>query len=191
MDVALLRDEGILQVGMAQQHAGVEDPNRHPSTGVAGGARLVGVDERIRLEILGMPGEVQVDTADIGRGREPPQSLRRRPAGHSRHRIPMRRGAKPVSGSSEHTCADGAHDGAHSGQRSRLPGPERNLYERRTVLCDGALHTRAEDGRMSLLGSEEQAESGYDLDRDHMSPWSEVRGRTQFRPEITAGSRKF
>ena len=76
MDVALLRDEGILQVGMVQQHAGVEDPDRHPGTRVTGGASLVGVDERIRLQILGMPGQVEVDAADIGRGREPPQSLR-------------------------------------------------------------------------------------------------------------------
>ena len=57
---------------------------------------------------------------------------------------------------------------------------------------EALLHlSRAEDGRMSLLGSEEQAESGYGLDRDHMSPWSEVRGRTQFRPEISLGQGSF
>jgi hypothetical protein len=76
---------------------------------------------------------------------------------------------EPVPRSSEDARPDGPDHGPNSGQRPRLPRPEGDLDECRTVLRHRALNARPDYAGMSLRRSEEQGERGYGLDRDHVT----------------------
>ena len=137
-------------------HPGVQDPDRHAGARVTGRACLVGVDEGIGLHVFGVPRHVEVDAADVGRSRESPQPGGSHPARHAQHRVPMRNRAEPAAGPRQDPRSDAAHGRPEPREGPRLSRRERHLDERRAVALDRALHTGADDARMSLRRAEEQ-----------------------------------
>ena len=168
-DVTPLPDQRVLEIGMVQLHPGVEDRDRHALARIARRARLVGVDQRIDLQVIRVTGHVEIDALYLRVAGQPRQAFRRDSPGHAKDGAPTRGHPEASARPRQDAGADEAHGRVDAGKRPRLLRLEGDLNERRPMRRHRVLDARSYDARVRVQRSEEQGQRTRGLDADHVT----------------------